>query len=197
MWIFEAAFVHFLLCLNGSTNTATLETTYLVLLQAQNFICEKSIAILDISLCHCAFSRLMNTFIRPKAEETDRQAGRQANWPTRHQSYAQLSHRCTATDRLTTTDDSIRVIAPRLPPRTAVAGQNFLSHSYAIAPAWLQLHVRQRIKPKFHYADFPVTSATTPNSITPTSPKLPRTRKFRASRRNEFGLGGGHGEVAA
>jgi len=44
------------------------------------------------------------------------------------------------------------------------------------------------------YADFPVTSATSPrqtrdipfspNSITPTSPKLPRPWKFRGSRRN-------------
>jgi len=53
-----------------------------------------------------------------------------------------------------------------------------------------------RHKPKFHYGDFPVTTATSPrqtrdvpfspNSITPTSPKLPRAGKFRGSRRNEI-----------
>ena len=50
------------------------------------------------------------------------------------------------------------------------------------------------LKPKFNYADFPVTSATTPrqtrdvpfspNVITPTCPKLPCSGKFRGSRRN-------------
>jgi len=48
--------------------------------------------------------------------------------------------------------------------------------------------------PIFHYADFHVTSATSPrrtrdvpfspNSITPTSPKLPRPGKFQGSQRN-------------
>ena len=68
------------------------------------------------------------------------------------------------------------------------------------------------VKRKFHYADFPVTSATSPlqtrdvpfspNSITPTSPKLPRTGKFLESRRDGScakgdvtGCHGRHGEV--
>jgi len=68
------------------------------------------------------------------------------------------------------------------------------------------------IKPKFHYADFPVTSATSPrqtlnvsfslNSITPTSPKLPGQESFGEVGVMEFGLKGTsrvcrgrHGEV--
>ena len=57
------------------------------------------------------------------------------------------------------------------------------------------------IQPKFHYTDFPVRSATSPrqtrdapfspNSITPTFPKLPRTGKFRGSRRNGIWVKGG------
>ena len=56
------------------------------------------------------------------------------------------------------------------------------------------LHDMCLFKPKFHYADFPVTSAASPrqtrdvpfspNSITPTSSKLPLTGTFRGSRRD-------------
>jgi len=64
-----------------------------------------------------------------------------------------------------------------------------------------------RVKPNFHYADFPVTSATvqtrdvpfSPSSITATSRKLPLREKFPGSRRNEtLAKGvcrGRHGEV--
>ena len=54
------------------------------------------------------------------------------------------------------------------------------------------------VKPKFHYIDFPVTSATSPrqtrdvpfspNSITATSPKLPRTGTSRVLRHAEVGV---------
>jgi len=68
------------------------------------------------------------------------------------------------------------------------------------------------LKPKFHYADFPVMSTTSlwqtrdnpfsPNSITPTSPKLPIQGSFGEVGVMEFGLKGTsrvcrgrHGEV--
>jgi len=53
------------------------------------------------------------------------------------------------------------------------------------------IELRCVVKPKFHYTDFPVTSATSPrqtrdvpfspNFITPTSPKLPRAATVRGS----------------
>jgi len=71
---------------------------------------------------------------------------------------------------------------------------------------WLWKKTLRAVKPKFHYADFPVTSATSPrqtrdvpfspNSTTATSPKLPRTGKFRDVAVMEFWLKGTYGFVA-
>ena len=54
--------------------------------------------------------------------------------------------------------------------------QMYLCTQHIIKACWL--------KPKFHYANFPVTFPFSPNSITPTSTKLPRLGKFLGSRRN-------------
>ena len=70
----------------------------------------------------------------------------------------------------------------------------------AAAAAAAALHLlTSLVKPKFHYADFPVTSATSPrqtgavpfspNSITPTSPKLPHgTSRVCRGRHGEVGI---------
>jgi len=63
------------------------------------------------------------------------------------------------------------------------------------------------VKPKLHYADFPVTSAISPrqtrdvpfspNSITPTSPKLSRPGSFGEVGVMEFGLNSATAAAAA